>query len=115
MRLRRICLKAQSVEGKKQVFTIAPSTVMPYLVGLTDEIEKALFLRRFDVPFWALSYVFCRDDQYWYRLENQFGHYNLVQMVVKDPEKLPKHLLADEKVAWLNGEEIVVATTVGDD
>ena len=51
MRLRRICLKARSIEGKKQVFTIAPSTVMPYFVGLTDEIEKALFLRRFDVPF----------------------------------------------------------------
>ena len=115
VRLRRICLKARSIEGKKQVFTIAPSTVMPYFVGLTDEIEKALFLRRFDVPFWALTYVFGRDDQYWYRLENQFGRYNLVQTVVKDPEKLPRHLLADEKVTWLNGEEVVVATTVGND
>ena len=35
--------------------------------------------------------------------------------LVKDPEKLPKHLLADEKVTWLNGEEVVIATTVGDD
>jgi hypothetical protein len=32
-----------------------------------------------------------------------------------DPEKLPGHLLADEKITWLNGEEVVVATTVGDD
>ena len=115
MRLRRICLKARSIEGKKQVFTITPSAVMPYFAGLTDEIEKALFLRRFDVPFWALTYIFGRDDQYWYRLENQFGRYNLVQTVIKDPEKLPKHLLADEKITWLNGEEVVVATTVGDD
>jgi hypothetical protein len=115
VRLRRICLKARSIEGKQQVFTIAPSTVMPYFVGLTDEIEKAMFLRRFDVPFWALTYVFGRNDQYWYRLENQFGRYNLVQTVIKDPKKLPKHLLADEKVTWLNGEEVVVATTVGDD
>lgn len=115
IRLRRICLKTRDSAGKKQVFTIAPSTVMPYFVGFTDEIEKALFLRRFDVPFWALTYVFGHDDQYWYRLENQFGRYNLVQTVVKDPEKLPKHLLADEKVTWLNGEEVVVATTVGDD
>jgi hypothetical protein len=115
MRLRRICLKTRNAEGRKQVFTIAPSSVMPYFVGRTDEVEKALFLRRFDVPFWALSYVFGRDDQYWYRLENQFGRYNLVQTVVKDPQKLPKHLLADEKITWLNGEEVVVATTVGDD
>jgi len=70
VRLRRICLKARDTEGKEQVFTIAPSGIMPYFVGMTDEIEKALFLRRFDVPFWALAYVFGRDDQFWYRLEN---------------------------------------------
>ena len=115
VRLRRICLKVRDREGKKQVFTIAPSGVMPYCVGYTDEVEKALFLRRFYVPFWALTYVFGRDDDYWYRMENHFGRYNLVQTVVKDPEKLPQHLLADEKITWLNGEEVVVATTVGDD
>jgi hypothetical protein len=115
IRLRRICLKARDEKGKEQVFTIAPSGVMPYFAGLTDEVEKALFLRHFGVPFWGLTYVFGRDDQYWYRLENQFGRYNLVQTVVKDPEKLPEHLLADEKITRLNGEEVVVATTVGDD
>ena len=115
VRLRRICLKARDVKGKQQVFTIAPSGLMPYFVGWTDDIEKVLFLRRFDVPFWALSYVFGHDDQYWYRLENHFGRYNLVQTVVKNPENLPKHLLADEKITWLNGEEVVVATTVGGD
>ena len=115
IRLRRICLKRRDMEGKKQVFTIAPSGVMPYMAGYTDEVEKALFLRRFDVPFWALTYVFGRGDNYWYRLENHFGRYPLVQTVVKDPQKLPSHLLADEKITWLNGEEVVVATTVGDD
>lgn len=115
VRLRRICLKAFDREGKKQVFTIAPSGVMPYFVGYTEEVEKALFLRRFYVPFWALTYVFGRDDDYWYRMEQQFGRCNLVQTVVKDPEKLPEHLLADEKVTWLNGQEVVVATTVGED
>jgi hypothetical protein len=115
IRLRRICLKACDEKVKEQVFTIAPSGVMPYFAGLTDEVEKALFLRHFGVPFWGLTYVFGRDDQYWYRLENHFGRYNLVQTVVKDPEKLPEHLLADEKITRLNGEEVVVATTVGDD
>ncbi len=115
VRLRRICLTAHDREGKKQVFTIAPSGVMPYFVGYTEAVEKALFLRRFYVPFWALTYVFGRDDDYWYRMEQQFGRCNLVQTVVKDPEKLPEHLLADEKVTWLNGQEVVVATTVGQD
>ena len=115
VRLRRISLKARDSAGKKQVFTIAPSSVMPYFAGFTDDVEKALFLRRFDVPFWALAYVFGRDDNYWYRLENHFGRYSIVQTVVKDPEKLPLHLLADEKITWLNGEKVVVATTVGED
>ena len=114
VRLRRISLKVLDEAGKKQVFTIAPSGVMPYFVGYTDEVEKALFLRRFFVPYWALTYVFGRDDDYWYRMEQQFGRYNLVQTLIKEPEKLPKHLLADEKITWLNGEEVVVATTVGD-
>ena len=101
LRLRRICLKARTSEGQKQVFTLAPSGVMPYSVGYTDDVKKALFLRRFDVPFWALAYVFGRDDSYWYRLENHFGRYPLVQTVVNDPEKLPVHLLADEKIGMV--------------
>jgi hypothetical protein len=115
IRLRRICLRERSADGKKQVFTIAPSGVLPYQVGYTDAIEKALFLRRFGVPFWALSYLFGHDDDYWYRLENQFGRYPLVQTTVFEQAKLPQHLLADQKITWLNGDEVVVATTVGDD
>lgn len=115
VRLRRISLKVCNSAGKEQVFTIAPSGVLPYFAGLTDDVEKALFLRRFDVPFWALAYVFGHDDKYWYRQESQFGRYSIVQTVVKDPEKLPLHLLADEKITRLNGEKVVVATTVGED
>lgn len=115
VRLRRIRLNLRDSAGKEQVFTIAPSGVLPYFAGLTDDVEKALFLRRFDVPFWALAYVFGRDDKYWYRQESQFGRYAIVPTVVKDPEKLPLHLLADEKITWLNGEKVVVATTVGED
>ena len=41
-------------------YRIRPSFLMPYMTGFVDEIEKALFLRKFNVPFWALSYVFGR-------------------------------------------------------
>jgi hypothetical protein len=40
------------------VFQIRPSFLMPYLIGKTDEVEKALYLRQFDVPF---AYIFGRD------------------------------------------------------
>ena len=113
--LRRICLTARTADGKQQVFTIAPSGVLPYLSGYTDDVEPALFLRRFGVPFWALTRVFGHNDAYWYRLETHFGSYTLVSTTVKDPAKLPQHLVADEKITWLNGEEVEVATTVGED
>ncbi len=44
VQLRRICLKRRDGAGKKQVFTIAPSGMMPYFVGWTDEVEKILIL-----------------------------------------------------------------------
>ncbi len=114
IQLRRIALKARTADGKEQTYTICPSGVLPYLVGYTDEVEKGLFLRRFGVPYWVLSHLFGRDDAYWYRLEQHLGGYNLVQTTVKDPQRLPKQLLADEKITWLNGEEVEVAITVGE-
>ena len=44
VRFRRIKLKNINESGKHQVLTICSSNVMPYMTGLTDEVEKALFL-----------------------------------------------------------------------
>ena len=115
VQLRRIRLKAVSASGQAQVFTITSSEVLPYMVGLTDEVEKALFLRRFGVPFWALSYVFGRDETYWYRLCTSFGRHELVSTTIKSPDDLPEHLLADEKHVRFNGTKGYIATTVGQD
>lgn len=109
IRLRRIELYTGDV------FTIRPSFVMPYMTGYTDDVEKPLFLRRWGVPHWALAYVFGHDEQYWYRLENRLGRHSVVGTTVKDPAKLPKDLLADEKHTCFNGEKAYIATTVGND
>ena len=108
--LRRIALKENG-----QVFTIAPSCVMPYMTSYTDDVEKALFLLRFGVPFWALTYVFGKNDMFWFRLFCHFGRYNIVQTTVKDLERLPENLLADEKHIYINGEKAYIATTVAKD
>ncbi len=42
-------------------YTIRPSFVMPYMTGFVKDVEKALFLRKFDVSFCALSYVFRKN------------------------------------------------------
>jgi hypothetical protein len=106
--LRRIKLKAT---GK--VFTIRPSFVLPYGVARTDEVEKALYLRKDGVSFESLVYAFGRDLNYWERMWNSLGRNSLVGTTIKDPAKLPTNLVADEKVTWLGGEEVLIATTVG--
>jgi len=113
MRMRRI--EVQAEDGSKQVFTIAPSFVMPYMTGHTQDVEDALFLRKFDVPYWALARVFGHNAMYWERLELQVGRNSIVGTTVRQAEQLPVHLLADEKHTRLNGEKAYVATTVGSD
>ena len=115
VRFRRIKLRAENGMGEQQVLTIGSSDVMPYMTGFTHDVEKALFLRRFGVPFWGLTYVFGRNDDYWYHLTSRFGRYELVETVVKDPDRLPTDLLADEKHVRFNGEKGYIATTVGGD
>jgi hypothetical protein len=107
-RVRRIKLQAT---GK--VFTLRPSFLLPYGIGRTEEVEKALFLRQWGVPFDALAYVFGRNAMFWYRAWRSFGRVNLVGTTVKQPSSMPQDLVADEKITWLGGAEVVVPTTVG--
>jgi hypothetical protein len=106
--LRRLALTATG-----EVFLVRPSFLMPYMVGRTEAVEKALYLRHWGVPFDALVYVFGRDAMYWYRAELALGRPTIVGSTVKQPEKLPAHVLADEKHTWALGHEVYVATTVG--
>src|SRR6266700_3079580 len=106
--LRRIELKATA-----GVFLVRPSFLMPYMVGRTEAVAKALSLRHWGVPFDALVYVFGRDALDWYRAEMALGRPAIVGSTVKQPEKLPEHLLADEKHTWALGQEVYVPTTVG--
>src|SRR6266566_3221794 len=106
--LRRIALKATA-----GVFLVRPSFLLPSMVGRTEAVEKALSLRHWGVPFDALVSVFGHDAMYWYRAEMALGRPAIVGRTVKQPEKLPGHLLADEKHTWALGQEVYVPTTVG--
>jgi hypothetical protein len=80
------------------------------MTGKTDEIEKAIFLRKFGVPFWAISYVFGKNAMSWYRKEKALGRNSIVGTTIKEPENIPKHIfnwrfysLRSEKlsISWL--------------
>ena len=96
-------------------YSIRPSFLMPYMTGITDEIEKALFMRKFNVPFWALSYVFGKDPMYWYRMEQSLGRNSIVGTTIRNPADIPQHLGADEKHTRILGDKVYVATTVGNE
>ena len=108
---RRIRLKA----GKRLAYTLMPCDILPYLTGMVSEVEKALFLKTFGVPDWALTYVFGRNDSYWYRLQQSLGRNNLVGTTVKEADAIPTDLLADEKHGKAHGTKWYIATTVAKD
>jgi len=108
-----LCLRRIKLKATGTVFLVRLSTVLPYLGAKTDEIEKALYLRRWGVPFEALAYVFGRDTMFYYRAWLSLGRPSIVGTTVKEAQRLPKELLADEKHTWHCGQREYVATTVG--
>lgn len=110
----QLCLRRIRLKATGQVYQIRPSFVMPYMVGRTDEVEKALYLRHWGVPFDALAYVFGRDGMYWYRLYTSLGRNSIVGTTLKAGSQIPVNLLADEKHTRLGGERVYVATTVSE-
>src|SRR3954470_9312114 len=71
------------------------------------------FLRKFAVPYWALAEVFGRSPMYWYRLECSLGRNSLVGTTIQAAERLPRHLVADEKHTTCNGKKVYLAATAG--
>jgi hypothetical protein len=110
LRCRRLRLHAT-----REVFTVAPAFMLPYMSGRVDEVEQAVFLMRFHVPYWAIAYVFGRDALYWYRLHHGLGRFSLVGTTVKTAAHFPKAVVADEKHSWLQGQRVSIATTAGHD
>lgn len=104
---RRIKLKAN-----EEQYQIRPSFMMPYMIGPTPEVEKALYYRRWGVPFDALPHAFGHTPMYWYRAYVSLGRCSLVGTTIKDPDLLPAHVLADEKHSRRQGEKVYIPTTV---
>ena len=87
LRIRLIILKANH-----QIYQLRPSFVMPYMVGKTKDLDKPLYLRRYGVPFDGLTYVFGKNDMYWYRAFLAMGRFSLVGTTIKNKEQMPLHL-----------------------
>lgn len=96
----------------KTSFTIRPSFIMPYMSGLTDLVERALLMRKYSVPFHALSYSFGGSAHAGFRMEQSLGQNSIVGTTVHQCSELPQHVVDDEKHTRETGEKAYVATTV---
>ena len=108
-----LIVRRMTLQATGAVFTLHPSCVMPSMIARTEEVEKALYLRQWGVPFDALASVFGRDAMFWYRAWLAFGRPSLLGTTVKDPQNVPTDLVADAQVTWVAGQEVDVPTTVG--
>ena len=100
-----LCQRRIQCKATGESFQIRPCFILPYMTGQTKDVEKALFLRKFGVPFHALAYVFGKDPMYWYRLEVSLGRNSIVGTTLRQAA-LPEHLLADAHAGQLHLLEI---------
>lgn len=103
------------IEVGTVAYSIRPSFVLPHLRGLTDDVSGPLFLRKFDVPFWAIAHVHGKTAMYWYRLYSTLGRFSLLGTTIKDSRLLPENIAADEKHTKRLGEKVYVATVVANE
>jgi hypothetical protein len=113
-RSRKLALVVRRIKLTRtgDVFLLRPSFLMPYLIGRTEEIARALYLRQWAVPFDALAYVFGRNAMFWYRAWCALGRPSIVGSTIKDASRLPAHLVVDEKHTSLDGGRVYIPTTV---
>lgn len=105
VRLRKVVL------SNGESYWLRPSFVLSFMAGTVEDVEAPLLLASFGVPMWLLTRIFGHNDMYWQRLVERLGRHSLVGTTVRDPQRLPQHLVADEHhVKWC-GEKGYIATT----
>jgi hypothetical protein len=77
---RRIRLKSTGA-----AYQLRPNTVMPYIIGTTEEVEKGLYLRRYGVPYEGLAHILGHNAMYWYNATQSLGRISIVGSTVKTP------------------------------
>src|SRR3954471_1961016 len=107
VRLRKVVL----ADGTS--YWLRPSFVIGYMTGTVDELAYPLLLAAHGVPAWLLKIGFGHSEMYWYRIIERLGRNSLVGTTVRDPDRLPEHLAADEHHTDWTGQKGYVATTVG--
>jgi hypothetical protein len=81
---RRILLKKN-----RQAYQTRPDTVLPYMVGTTEFVEKGLYLRERGVSYDGIAHVLGRSPMYWYTVTQSLSRISIIGATVKDPASFP--------------------------
>jgi hypothetical protein len=110
---KKLSIHVRRIKVGALAYGVRPAFLMPYMTGHVSDVKDPLFLRKFNVPCWALAHVFGRNSMYWLRSEQAIGRNSVVGTTVNVPGNMPAHLGADEKHTWIVGGKAYVASTVG--
>lgn len=94
------------LERNGTAFTVRPLFVRPYLIGDTEDVEKALYLRHSGAGLCSRARRLCFGIGPGWRCGN------LGDTSVNDADRMPQDLVADEMIAWLNKAEVMAPMTV---
>ncbi len=75
-----------------EVYQIRPDTVMPYMIGKTEDVEKGLYLRRYGVPYDGIAHLLGHNAMYWYHATQALSRISIVGSTVKTPGVFPPQL-----------------------
>ncbi len=109
---KKLLIPIRRIRVGRTSYTIRPSFVMPYMSGMVDLVERALLMRKYSVPFHALSRSFGGSSQKWFRMEQNLGRNSIVGTTLHSKKDLPQHVVGDEKHTKCQGQKIYLATTV---
>lgn len=109
---KKLPIQMRRIKIGTEIYRIRPNFILPYMRGKTKDVESALLLIRYGVPFWVIAIVFGRNPMYWYRCFICLAQFDIVGTTVYDFEKMPKDILADEFHIRIRGVKAYVATVI---
>jgi hypothetical protein len=72
-----------------EAYQVRPDAILPYMVGLSEVVEKGMYLRRYGVPYEGIAHVLGESANYWYQMAQSLGRASIVGTTVKDPQSFP--------------------------
>lgn len=108
-------VKKRQIKVKDTYYQIHPSFILPDMRGnVSEDIVKGLTLCSHGVPFWLVVMCFGKDESFWYRLVISFSRKSIVgSTVYGQDQKIPEHILVDEKHTRIAKQKHYIATTCG--